>query len=240
MLKCKSCGNLLRLRLLGQPGWWNPIKWPNWEREKKTTEICDDLGSIQCVKCNKWEKSEGKVKLEGALPTAGSKEIKTGERADFARTQARAPCWFFRVIRRRGLRGVELRCGVCEWRSRLVISAWISPQRQAAQRWLLFTSPSQPRICPPCRAAADRQRWRRRVCPTTPACVLSSDHVRSQFLADSREPWRSNSPHCIKEGTSFSGWSASLSLIWFPSSARSTLQALGVHATTTTLEGNWF
>lgn len=44
----------------------------------------------------------------------------------------------------------------------------------------------------------------------------------------------------IKEGTSFSGGCASLSLIWFPSSARSMLQAPEVHATTTTLGGNWF
>lgn len=60
------------------------------EKKRRTKKICDDLGSIQYTERNKLEKSEGKVKLEGALPTARSKEIKTG----FAHTRGCAPSWF--------------------------------------------------------------------------------------------------------------------------------------------------
>lgn len=239
MLKGKSCANLLRLCLQGQPGWWNPIKWPKrsqlwaWEKTQKKTEICDDLGSIQYMKRNKWEKIEGNMKLEGALPTAGSKEIKTGDRADVARSQACAPSWFYQgnTPPRPASGGAQV---FSLW-MKVLVSDPCANQPSEMQT-------GRPEMALIHLTISGREAESKEMSLSiTRGWILSSHHLRSQVLADSRGPWHSNSPHCIiKEGTSFSGWSALLSLIWFPSSAHSMLQAPEAHATTTTLRGNWF
>lgn len=135
------------LCLLGQPGWWNPIKWPcrswlgAWGKKKSPVGLYSTERGIKRKKWN-WRELPWQQEISGY----------TGDRASSGLSTELIA---IRVKGRWGLWVAQLWCIICEWRPWLVMRAWISHQscRQDAHKWLLFTSVSQSHTYPPCWAA---------------------------------------------------------------------------------------